>query len=591
MLSATAGLKNRAVRQRLYRTAAGILAAVVAFFWAATPARAALAVMKRPSPTLIELSGGEGRQAWRLLYGTRAGPADPFTVALIPAGEDRAWFVHFSWLRLIDTQKGIILGRWHFPGQIVRVVPDGSRAQVEVKAQDGPPWDHLHQTISFDPSAPKILFWWCSHLLILRLPSWEADYHAPPSGYISGALGEVSTARAKELIAELEEGVRRDPYSPWLRVTLGKLLADAGDPHAGEVYRQAVEIQSTDFTELLPISAFLLNHGQQQTADMAFERGYKDFERGTDPRALSALIARLVLYPVNWTKLTEEQRRAFMERVYQLAPRAEGADYAWPLYANWLEKHGRAEEARLWRARGEETSRQIYFSLEPLRGVDRVLPIAGASILALLLYFLALAARYRSQVKLALASRLRAGGTMIREPFPGRARRFLSPSVEYWERRERTTFLAIALAGWLAAGVAGVDVQAALRMARFPLSFWMGSFGAPPVVPVVQSRLPASPERDLLLALAYQQAGETDKAEELYRKLPDFPEAWNDLGALLKESGREQEARQAFEQALRLQPQWRKQPSISGVQPAIFGSRNIRSTCPAGRCWPCPGRR
>jgi len=57
-----------------------------------------------------------------------------------------------------------------------------------------------------------------------------------------------------------------------------------------------------------------------------------------------------------------------------------------------------------------------------------------------------------------------------------------------------------------------------------------------------------------LLAIAHQQSGELEQAERLYRSLPDLSESWNNLGVILKNGGKDQEARQAFDRALQLDP-------------------------------------
>ena len=86
-----------------------------------------------------------------------------------------------------------------------------------------------------------------------------------------------------------------------------------------------------------------------------------------------------------------------------------------------------------------------------------------------------------------------------------------------------------------------------------PLSATSGTFAGAATIAHFEG-LPKTAERDLLLAMAYQRDGQLEKAEALYRQLPQFPESWNNLGALLKDSGKQQEAQQAFERALQLDP-------------------------------------
>ena len=66
----------------------------------------------------------------------------------------------------------------------------------------------------------------------------------------------------------------------------------------------------------------------------------------------------------------------------------------------------------------------------------------------------------------------------------------------------------------------------------------------------LESGVPGNPERDLLLAIAYQRDGQSERAAKLYQSLPQFAESWNNLGVLLKDSGKTEESRRAFEEAL-----------------------------------------
>ena len=87
-----------------------------------------------------------------------------------------------------------------------------------------------------------------------------------------------------------------------------------------------------------------------------------------------------------------------------------------------------------------------------------------------------------------------------------------------------------------------------------PVSIGGGSYAGPANIAALESRLRASPERNLMVALALQQDGQRDKAAGLYRTLPQFPESWNNLGVILKDTGKDDEARAAFERALQLDP-------------------------------------
>ena len=565
-------MRHQAFNRAMSGQAAAILAAALAVFLALPALAAAPAQMNRVSDRLVEISGGAGSHAWRIRYGTYGtGVLPPYFQSaplLIALGPDRAYFSHGDWLRLIDTEKGLVIGRWHFPGVIVRVTPGPGRIDVEV-ANWNDPKTVLYRTLNFDPQAPAVPYWPGNDLSLTRLPRAEADQGAmtvpeglvlAPGGYFTpdqwGKKLPRPPAQTAKLLAEAEQAARRDPHSPWIQVRLGKLLRETGDAaRAREVWQRATKIESTDFTELLPISSFLDALGESDLGRAAWERGYGDFlAKGNDPRLLATLFGRLFIYPV-WTSydfMTPERRAETIERFYRLSPGTEGAVLAWRIYADDLEKNGHPDEARRWRARAAEAaSYQVrVLSDAPffwLPGVmlDWAALLIPAALIAAILYLVVLYRRYQPQRRFHLEA-IRRGGA----PWRG----LTLFNLEYWSRRDRAAFLIILLAGWFAAGLASGYVRGILRVADTPLSGVMGKLAGPVTIAYFE-KLPQTPERDFLLALAYQQDGQRDKAERLYRQLPQYAESWNNLGVLLKNAGREQEAQRAFEQALRVNPQ------------------------------------
>ena len=497
--------------------------------------------MSQPLASVIEISGGEGKGAWRLDYGTRLNVT--IYKGVYPAGNDRAYFAHGLWLRLIDTRKGVVVGRWRFPGQIVRVAPEGRVAKVEVElyVAEAP----IRQTLTFDPDALAIPNLPPGPLFCYSLPLFEAfgpNRALPQTGPMAGPLDGMPAERARLLIPRMEEAIRRDPLSPWFRMVLGKLLLDAGDSRARQLFQEAVSAPTTDYTELLLISANLEQWGQREPATAAFERGYADFwRRGNDPRLFTALIGRLFTYSARSDRLSPAARSVYIERIYRLTPGGEGP-YAWQLYADWLRRNGQAEQARLWQERADEMRRSSLYPQDSFAtGMDQTLYLVLASLLASFGCWLVQSLRYRPQMRLDAAARKLSGAPAPRYP------------VVYGTRRERLALLGIVLVGWLAAGVGGLYVQGAMRLGASPFSDGLGQFSSPATIAHFQS-FPATPQRDLLLAIGYQQAGQIDKAERLYRSLPQFPQAWNNLGVLLKEAGKEAEARQAFQRALEADP-------------------------------------
>jgi tetratricopeptide (TPR) repeat protein len=504
---------------------------------------------------------------------------------LVVGQGNRAWFSHGGWLRLIDTEKGVVIGRWHFPGQIAGLTPEGTRVQVETEEQTGIEKQVLGRKLELDPSAPQIPYWPTNNLWLYRVPQREAKLLPP---FWAPTKGKVTAEEAKKLVPELEEDVRRDPLTPWFRVALAKALRDLGDPRATAVFGQAIETPATDFTELLPISGYLDSIAENELARAAFERGYQDFwQRGNDPRVLWALIYILVLYQRQrgggWGNPATPHGRESIERTYRVVPYGEAAELAWRVYADYLSAHGSTQEAQLWRARAadaEENGFASYFRSSGLAAVDPALLLALGSALAAVLYALVLYARYSPQSRLDLASHKQATGiSRVAAIF----------NAHYWSRQERIAFFTIVLVGWFSIGLVGQYVAAILRRASLPISAVAGTYAGPITIDCFEHHLPPTPERDLLLAIAYQQDGQLEKAERFYRNLPQFAEGWNNLGVILKEAGKDQEARAAFEKALALDPKMAEAALNLGRPPSDFWTEQHQKYLP-GRPMIAPPR-
>jgi hypothetical protein len=535
-----------------------LVAAMVSVVLAA-PAAAQDIRLTRPTPNLLDLAGGSPGAEWHMRYGTSPPSAqgaaarqlNVFRAAVYAAGPERAYFSHGGWLRLIDTQKGIVLGRWRFPCVIANVMPEGDRANVHMECRDSPK-PQVTVARLFDPRSPELPPWAQGSLLALRLPGTES---APLLGENMRGPGCSASANtvvsSPALIENAEAAVRRDPFSPWLRLALGRLLRQQSDPRADAVIDAAVNAGTGDFTEILPLSSCLEALGDTAPARAAYERGYADFmRRGHDPRLVTILITRLMLYAPPFfspLRLSVDQRDQLIERVYRLSPNAEGTDLAWRFHADDLDRRGRRDEARTWRARAaeSESSGLRLSTATRLRDLDRLLLAVQASVLAALALVVALFIKYLPQRRLV-------------PPVPMRSLRlapgFTTINIGFWSRRERITFVLIVLSGWLAAGVATAYSRVTMLEASAPIGPSMGTLASPTYQRYLTDQLAPTPERDLLTAMSAHANGDVAQAEALYRALPQFAEAWNNLGVILKISGRDRDAQDAFGQALRVDP-------------------------------------
>jgi tetratricopeptide (TPR) repeat protein len=507
-------------------------------FLAVTARAAEVQITRIPDRAAFLVTGGTGAQAWHIQYGLGNNPGHPAPTTLSAAGpQNIAFFTHESWLRRIDVEKGVVTGRWHFPGvRISNLTWKDDHLQVEVEDRSGQATTTT--TIDFNPDKPQFPYWptalifWSS-----SLPETET--------YCCHAAGFSNTAQANQSLSEVENTVHRDPLSPWFQIELAHIYKVLGRPGATELFQQAIRIDGEDYSELLRISSTLDEDGLPQLAGEAFERGYAAFwKRGMDPRLNSVLLGALVLYPPP-RKISDTLRLQLIDRRYRIGPRVEAAGYAWDSYADVLASVGKSQEATLWRDRATEARQKslFIFSRTMMRWNEIAFALVPATDLAALLFILALYLRYLPERRL-----------QGRAQQTGFARRFTFFNVEYWSRSDRVAFFLIGVASWIALGAAGALTQVRVRENSMPLSLGMGNMGGPETRWYLENRLPDSSERTLLLAIGYQNESQTRKAEQLYRQLPQFAESWNNLGVLLQESGKETEARQAFDQALRLDP-------------------------------------
>lgn len=552
-------------------TLAKSLALLLAVFCAVAPAWAQNVPSLRVGNEQIEITGGSGKEAWRMRYGT----GFERKVLLVVAGTDRAWFSHVGWLRLIDTKKGVVIGRWRFPDEITALTPQGNKVQVDVLHDSGNVKSEGH--FLFDLAAPVIPDWPFDHLLNSRSPVDEA---APARAYGGVSSGDkVSAEQKQKWIPELEESIRRDPLSPWFREKLGEYLHEAKDPRASQVFREALQVAGNDFTELFRLYGLLGRNGEPDLAREAFERGLRDFwQRGYDPRMFIVLIDRLILFVAPPWKVGAEEpppgvREEFLQNLYRWQPYGEASELAYEMYGRYLERKGQAEQAAVWRARVRETQENspYMFNIPLTRLLDEIALLPPAIFLACVFFAFFKYFRYRPQRRLHLASRQ-----------PGQSVGFAFLNIQYWSRQERVAFLLIVLVGWYSAGVVGVFSRAFIQQMSLPLSAGSGSFGGPATLQLWEQRqsLAQTPDRKLLLALSFQQNGENTKAEQLYRSLPQFAVSWNNLGALLLQAGKKAEAQQAFERALSLDPQLAEAALNLGRPTNDFWTQQFRKYVP-----------
>jgi hypothetical protein len=454
------------------------------------------------TPAVVRIIGPD----WTLQYGTRRTWFRGAPQFLAAGG--RVWLGHGPRLRLIDPQRGVVTGRWLFPGEITALAAGGAGIEVEVEERGfGPRETSVRHRFPFDPARPSAPYW-PTPPLFWGSPSFcEPQFFAgiTSSGTCPRTLPPLPRERIEQALPALEEMARRDPLSPWFALAIGQLLRMKDDPRAAGWLNRAVHTPA-DFLDLLAMAETLERFGEEDAAAAAFDAGLRDFQaRGHDPRLLLSADARTLLFGSHWPSLAAAgMTRAHLERVYRLAPAAEGASAAWEAYARSAERGGQAAGAALWRERAAQAKASSLFVAEPAatQRVDLPLRVGLAAVLGAFLVLVACSGKYARQ--------------RSQSAEPGDFRFFLT---EYWTWPERTTFLLLAVIAWLAFGVAGGYFRGVLRLQTLPFGARFGSFAGPSTVEYFQNELPESPEQQMLLDLARGARGPLPTPEQMERAL------------------------------------------------------------------------
>lgn len=516
-------------------------AVLVTSLFAAT---AAAEVTLTSSRNVHKITGGAGAKAWTLVYGSTADKPEPLLREVSPS---RAYFALNTWIRLIDTENGIVIGRWMLPGKITDIKPV-SGDTVDVVSLETQGSVFYHNTYRLDPAHPQLPVLIPDNLQHVRSPRSEPNPLIAGSfpfgiGIAAQLTNPADVEKAKAVLAATREQVRRDPLSPFFRLEEGHILRMLGDPAAAKAYESALDVPVTNWVEWFQLSTDLEREGQHDLFLRAFEQAYGEYWRdGNDPRLLKPLITRLILFtPWGREMPTGGRRLENIDKEYRFMPYGEGAPLAWEMLARELETTGPPDAAKLWRERADE-SRDAEASFGAfIPNLDVWLLALFAALTSGGLYAMVVNRRYTAQNHYDMAAGKRQWTF------------FNLQNIVYWSRRERLAFIFVFVFVWVACGCTGTYLGAELRIASQPLSVFSGAFRGS-ITEWHFNRLPASPERDLLTAQLSLQSGRLKQAEALYRNLPQFAEAWNNLGVIQQQSGNPADAKASYERALQIDP-------------------------------------
>lgn len=475
---------------------------------------------------------------WRLTYGTAPSGGD----IMFLESSGRVWLAHGTWLRLIDAKSGNVVRRWHLDSPILKLAETKSGVNATIGEPSGArfingPERTVVPVDAGQDSNPRFIpeYWG-----IALQSRQEAEALFFPPFFDPPAEYRLPAEKAAAALSQLKSLLEHDATSPWLRIIQGRLRRDQGDTGYRASFHAALEIISTDYTELLPISAYLEKLNETDFADRSWERGMRDYlARGCDPRVAfegSLGYAGLRFYQPFRMNRPQVLRPQVYDRLYLIDPGGGPDGLLWRILADFYEQSGDRARASLWRERAERQSALNAWprGIHTLKDIDQAALWVAAIVLACFLFLLSRHLRYGPD--------LYSDDDVPEYEFFGLSR------LQFWPWSDRLLFLLLVVGAWLLTGYGGVRFEGRVRIWQAPISIATGSLAGASSERYL-SGLRESPERELLLAMSRQQSGKLEEAVKPYRLLQQFPESANNLGVILHDRGDVAAAQAAFVRA------------------------------------------
>lgn len=463
----------------------------------------------------------------------------------------KMYFGYASFVMELDLIRAQFTGRYPILGEITKLDTDEQNRLVinTFNGIRGKIWDK-ESTLTLTPEQLKVV----SQLATVTNRTYDSLYiKRKDAENLSEEIGFIDIEslinnkydqeKLENIKKEFLKATEADTTNPWYYIYLG-LISENLDKkvYADIYYKKALDASGLVFYDYFQISTLYEYIDKKKLADDAFERGITDFlGRGYTPEQLTSV--QSVLNYANWlipsiNKIKDkdvDRTLLLIERFYKISPLKEGNFNMLNGVVKYLINNGRLMEAKEWQSR-VDNSRGFFFPGDySIIMADIALNLLLASLISFVVFFLIFFLR---DISLFLEDK-KHNNTDFTEFFK---RRYIS-------KYTILSFVLLYLFTLGALGVAGNTISVISKMVKEPPTINSGTWGNYATIKHFTKELGNVPEKNLFLAIAYQQLKDYSTAEKLYKSMSS-PKANNNLAILYMRSGKKQEALDELNKAL-----------------------------------------
>lgn len=466
----------------------------------------------------------------------------------------KVYFGYLSFVMELDKQRMQFTNRYQIMGEITGLKTEGDKIVINTfNGIRGKVWDK-EPIIKVTPeqlvNVANLGTITNREYLTLYAKRKDAEQISTvvPNITIKSLLdNKYTTEQLEGIREEYVDAADIDTTNPWYYINLSLISKDLEKKVYSEIYlKKALETNGMVFYDLFQLSTFYEFMEKRDLADIAFDRGMKDFlGRGYTPEQLTSLES-LLNYTTWLVPAVEKQKNKdvdrtvdLMDKYYKLSPLKEGNYNISDSVAKFLLNRGQLPQSRDWQIRADNSKGYFFPGDYSVIVADIALNLFVACMLAFLIFAaIHLIADLSEFIEDEKHNRV-----SFKEFFKRR----------YVSKRSIFSLVFLYLLSLGALGVCVNSIGIISKMIKEPATINSGTWGNYATVKYFSKDLGKKKGSSFLLALANHQLKDYERAIHLYKNY-DTTESHNNMATIYMKQGKKDLAREQLKRALTLSP-------------------------------------